>query len=59
MLHTEGGNLAHLKLFGEEIVQMSKSTFYFVIVILVLIDIVQGRYQKKIMKAQEFDKDEF
>ena len=38
---------------------MSKTTFYFVIVILVLIDIVQGRYQKKIMKAQEFDKDEF
>ena len=43
---TEGGNLAHLKLFGEEIVPMSKTTFYFVIVILVLIDIVQGRYQK-------------
>ena len=59
MLLTEGGHLAHLKLFGEEIVPMSKTTFYFVIVILVLIDIVQGRYQKKIMKAQELDKDEF
>lgn len=59
MLLTEGGHLAHLKLFGEEIVPMSKTTFYFVIVILVLIDIVQGRYQKKIIKAQELDRDEF
>jgi predicted tellurium resistance membrane protein TerC len=47
MLLTEGGHLAHLKLFGEEIVPMSKTTFYFIIAILVLIDIVQGRYQKK------------
>ena len=52
MLLTEGGHLAHLELFGEEIVSMSKTTFYFVIVILVLIDIVQGRYQKKIINAK-------
>ena len=53
MLLTEGGHLAHLKLFGEVIVPMSKTTFYFIIAILVLIDIVQARYQKKIMKSQE------
>ncbi len=53
MLLTEGGHLAHLKLFGEDIVPMSKTTFYFIIAILVLIDIVQGRYQKKIIKSQE------
>ena len=53
MLLTEGGHLAHLKLYGEDIVPMSKTTFYFIIAILVLIDIVQGRYQKKIMKSQE------
>jgi predicted tellurium resistance membrane protein TerC len=53
MLLTEGGHLAHLKLFGEVILPMSKTTFYFIISILVLIDIVQGRYQKKIMKSQE------
>ena len=58
MLLTEGGHLAHLKLFGEEIVPMSKTTFYFVIVILVLIDIVQGRYQKKIINAQSRNKKE-
>ncbi|AEG99948.1 TerC family protein [Lacinutrix sp. 5H-3-7-4] len=53
MLITEGGHLAHLKLFGEEIVPMSKTTFYFVIAILVVIDIVQGRYQKKLLSESE------
>ena len=53
MLLTEGGHLAHIKLFGEEIVPMSKTTFYFVIVILVLIDIIQSRYQKKIIKLEQ------
>lgn len=49
MLVTEGGELAHLKLFGNEIVHMSKTTFYFVISILVITDIVQSRYQKKLI----------
>ena len=50
MLVTEGGHLAHLQLFGNEIVPMSKTTFYFVIGILIITDIVQGRYQKKLLK---------
>ena len=29
---------------------MSKTTFYFVIGILIITDIVQGRYQKKLLK---------
>ena len=49
MLLTEGGHLGHLTFFGHHIVPMSKATFYFVIVTLVLIDIVQGRYQKKLL----------
>ena len=53
MLVTEGGELAHLKLFGNEIVHMSKTTFYFVIGILVITDIVQSRYQKKLLREQE------
>lgn len=52
MLVTEGGHLAHLKIFGEEIVPMSKTTFYFVIVVLVVVDIVQGKYQKKLLKER-------
>lgn len=50
MLVTEGGHLAHIKIFDEEIVPMSKTTFYFVIAILVVVDVVQGRYQKKLLK---------
>lgn len=49
MLVTEGGHLAHIKIFGDEIVPMSKTTFYFVIVILIITDIVQGKYQKKLL----------
>ncbi len=48
MLLTEGGHLAHLKLFGDEIVPMSKTTFYFVITVLVLTDLVQTRYKKRL-----------
>ncbi|MEJ6792775.1 MAG: tellurium resistance protein TerC [Lacinutrix sp.] len=53
MLVTEGGHLAHLKLFGNEIVPMSNTTFYFVIAILVVVDIVQGRYQKKLLSENK------
>jgi len=49
MLLSEGGHLAHLHLFGNPIEAMSKTTFYFVIAVLVLTDIVQTRYQKKLL----------
>ncbi|MEM9985507.1 MAG: tellurium resistance protein TerC, partial [Bacteroidota bacterium] len=48
MLLTEGGHLAHMHFFGQEITPMSKTTFYFVLVVLVIVDVVQGRYQKKL-----------
>jgi hypothetical protein len=50
---SEGGHLAHLEFFGHEVTPMSKATFYFVIAILVVIDLVQGRYQKKLMREHE------
>ncbi|MEX1001923.1 MAG: tellurium resistance protein TerC [Crocinitomicaceae bacterium] len=53
MLLTEGGHLAQMKFFDNEITPMSKTTFYFVIVVLVLTDIVQSRYQKKILRVQQ------
>lgn len=53
MLLTEGGHLAHIEILGEAITPMSKTTFYFVIVVLILVDIVQGRYQKKIIKLEQ------
>jgi len=51
MLLSEGGHLAHLKLFGNEVTAMSKTTFYFVIGVLVLTDVVQARYQKRLLRA--------
>ena len=48
MLLTEGGHLAHIHLFGNEVTPMTKATFYFVIGALVIVDIVQSRYQKKL-----------
>jgi len=53
MLLTEGGHLAHLELMGSPIVPMSKTTFYFVIGVLVLTDLVQTRYQKKLLREQQ------
>ena len=50
----EGGHEAHLKLFGYQVEPMSKSTFYFSIFVLVLVDILQSGYQKKLaaMRAE-------
>lgn len=48
MLISEGAHKAHLKLFGNPVMPMTKTTFYFIIAILVAIDIVQGRFQKKL-----------
>ena len=53
MLISEGAHKAHLKLFGNEVMPMTKTTFYFVIAILVIIDIVQGKYQKKLMAKKQ------
>jgi predicted tellurium resistance membrane protein TerC len=53
MLVTEGGHLAHITIWNEPITQMSKSTFYFILIILILTDIAQGRYQKNLLKSKE------
>ena len=44
----EGGHVAHLTLFGHEVEPMAKSTFYFSIAVLVLVDVIQTGYQRKI-----------
>ncbi len=49
MLLGEGGHLAHLHLGGQAVTPMSKATFYFVITVLVLTDVVQSRYQKRLL----------
>lgn len=52
MLISEGGHLSHMNLFGNNVEQMSKTTFYFVLFILIISDIVQSRYQKKLNRAK-------
>lgn len=49
LLVSEGAHLAHLHLFTYEIQPMAKATFYFVIAILVVVDVIQSRYQKKLL----------
>ena len=56
MLITEGGHLAELEFFGNKIEPMNSTTFYFIIIILVVIDLVQGKYQKKIIAAEKLEK---
>jgi predicted tellurium resistance membrane protein TerC len=53
MLLAEGGHIAHLAFFGYPVEPMAKSTFYFVVAALVIVDVVQGRYQKKIMVEEQ------
>lgn len=52
MLLSEGGHLAHMNLFGNAVEQMSKTTFYFVLSVLIVSDIVQSQYQKKLNRAK-------
>lgn len=53
MLVSEGGHLADLQLFGHHVLPMAKSTFYFVLVVLIVVDVVQARFQKKLLAEQE------
>jgi len=53
MLVSDGAHLAGLYLFDHEITPMSKATFYFIITIMVLIDIIQTKYQKIILSQNK------
>jgi predicted tellurium resistance membrane protein TerC len=53
LLVSEGGHLAHIELLDQPVEAMSKSTFYFVLVVLILVDIVQSQYQKRLLAAKE------
>ncbi len=53
LLVTEGAHLAHLKLFGYELQAMSKSSFYLVVGVLVITDIISNRYQKRLWAQKQ------
>lgn len=42
----EGGHLGHLTLFGVKVEPLAKSTFYFSIAVLFIVEIIQTRYQR-------------
>ena len=52
MTHDEAHHLA-LKVFGQEIVPMSKSTFYFAVVVLFAVEVLQSRYSRKLNAERE------
>lgn len=60
LLVTEGAHLAHMKLFGFKLDAMSKSSFYLVIGVLVITDIISNRYQKRLwaQKLAEIEGDD-
>ena len=53
MLLTEAGHISDLNLLGKPITPMNKTTFYFILAILVLIDIVQSKYKKRLDKIKQ------
>ena len=53
LLVTEGAHLAHIDVFGYEIQAMSKSSFYLVIFVLVITDILSNKYQKRLWTQRE------
>lgn len=57
LLVSEGGHLAHIKLWDYPVEAMSKSTFYFVLIIVIAVDVVQSQYQKRLLaqKAHEIN----
>jgi len=53
LLVTEGAHLAHMKIFTYPIDAMSKPTFYLVIGVLVVTDIISTNYQKRLWAQKE------
>ncbi len=53
LLVTEGAHLAHMKVAGFPIDAMSKSSFYLVIFVLVITDIISIKYQKRLWAQKE------
>ena len=53
LLVTEGAHLAHLKLFTFPIDAMSKSSFYLVVGVLVITDVISTKYQKRLWAQKE------
>lgn len=54
----EGGHEAHLKFFGHAVEPMSKTTFYFSIAVLFIVQMIQSKYQKKLAHERAFEQED-
>ena len=53
LLVSEGGHLSHMRIFTYEIHAIEKSTFYLVIFVLVITDVITTSYQKRLWAQRE------
>lgn len=51
--HAMHDDSLQIKIFGYDLIPMSKTTFYFSVVVLVLVEVVQSGYQRKLAKERE------
>ncbi len=49
----EGGHQAHLMFFGFPVEPMAKTTFYFAVAAVVVVDLLQTRYQRKLERERD------
>ncbi len=54
-LLSEGEHVPPIDFFGIPIMPMRIKTFYFVIIVLVIVDLIQSKYQKKIIKLEQVE----
>lgn len=53
LLLSDGGEKAGLTFFGYSVEKMSKTTFYFSVVVLVLLELAQTRYKQKLLTEKQ------
>ncbi len=53
LLISDGGHLAHIEMFGYKVEAMSKATFYFVLVVMVAVSVVQSKYRNKLLAQRD------
>ena len=51
--HAMHDEALQIRVFGYELLPMSKTTFYFSVIVLVLVEVVQSGYQRKLAKERE------
>ena len=53
--HAMHDDSLQIRIFGYELLPMSKTTFYFSVVVLVLVELVQTGYQRKLSAEREHE----